>query len=407
MEKKYSSYRYIILMLICLCGASVCYYQYQLSPLANTIMERYGVSSLQFSSIFSAPMVPAIFFSLISGIIVDKIGAKNIVTVCLIVALIGMSTRVFANNYWTLYICMLSPGFAATFINSTNAKIFGQWFPENKVSFTVGIFLAASALGMTLGTGTTAMLPNIKVAFIIAAVLSLAMLILWIFLMKDKGQDKVQVEKETISVGMCLKKVLSSKGVIVAGLSIMCTYGTYMIISTYLPSALTYRGIDPVTAGATSSIVSVAYLIGCIGTPIILDKAGNTKVLIFLLALIAAITSAFAWKAPAGVLLIASLSLVGVAIGGLLPIFMALPIRLKEVGPKYAGTAGGIISTLQLLGAVVIPTYILVPIAGDNYTRLFLYAGISIALVCLLCCFLPKDIDKSKEQYHKKEMPFY
>jgi NNP family nitrate/nitrite transporter-like MFS transporter len=334
---------------------------------------------------------------IISGLIVDKVGAKKIVTICLFVAFIGMSARIFANNYWTLYICMLSPGLAATFINSTNAKIFGQWFPANKVSFAVGLFLAASALGMSLGTGTTAILPNIKVAFILAAVISLVMVFLWIFLMKDKGEDKREDVKETVSICTCLKKVLSSKGVIVAGLSIMCTYGTYMIISTYLPSALIYRGIDAVTAGATSSIVSIAYLVGCIGAPIILDKIGNTRILILILALVAAITSAFAWRAPAGVMLIACLSIVGLAIGGLLPIFMALPIRIKEVGSKYAGTAGGIISTLQLLGAVVIPTYILVPIAGDNYTRLFIYAGISVALVCLLCCLLPKDIDKNKE----------
>lgn len=58
-----------------------------------------------------------------------------------------------------------------------------------------------------------------------------------------------------------------------------------------------------------------------------------------------------------------------------MPIFLSAPVLLEGLGTKYAGSAAGVISTLQLLGAVLIPTYILTPIAGENYS-LLIYACI-------------------------------
>ena len=58
-----------------------------------------------------------------------------------------------------------------------------------------------------------------------------------------------------------------------------------------------------------------------------------------------------------------------------MPIFLSAPVLLEGLGTKYAGSAAGVISTLQLLGAVLIPTYILTPIAGENYSLLFMLAS--------------------------------
>lgn len=65
-----------------------------------------------------------------------------------------------------------------------------------------------------------------------------------------------------------------------------------------------------------------------------------------------------------------------------IPIFMSAPILLEGIGTKYAGSAAGVISTLQLLGAVLIPTYILTPIAGANLGLLF-----TLASVCMVIMF--------------------
>jgi NNP family nitrate/nitrite transporter-like MFS transporter len=59
----------------------------------------------------------------------------------------------------------------------------------------------------------------------------------------------------------------------------------------------------------------------------------------------------------------------------------------------YAGTAGGVGSTLQLLGAVVIPSYILIPILGANYPALYGIAGV-LCLVAAACVFMLPEVLK-------------
>jgi NNP family nitrate/nitrite transporter-like MFS transporter len=53
------------------------------------------------------------------------------------------------------------------------------------------------------------------------------------------------------------------------------------------------------------------------------------------------------------------------------------------VAAGSCGTAGGVVATLQLLGAVIIPTYVVGPIAGANISVFFTAAG-----VCMIFCFV-------------------
>ena len=65
---------------------------------------------------------------------------------------------------------------------------------------------------------------------------------------------------------------------------------------------------------------------------------------------------------------------------GVIAALMMTPVLLKEIGPKNAGTAGGFIITLQLLGCVVVPTYLIVPLAGGNMTTFFSLGTVCFAL---------------------------
>ncbi|MEA4849637.1 MAG: MFS transporter, partial [Clostridiaceae bacterium] len=386
-------YRYVILLLVCLCGLSTCYSQFQLSPLANEIMRRYGLTSIQFSSVFSAPMVPAVFLSIAAGIIMDMTGPKKMVTFGLLIGAIGLTIRCGAKTYALFYIAMLCPGFAATFVNATNAKIFEYWFPIKQVSVAVGVFLAASSFGMVLGTGTTAMLPSVQVAFIIAAVLTYLVLVLWMLFMREPVHGTKTEVPERPKLRECLAVVLKNKDVIVASICILCTFGAYMVLSTFLPSALASRGISSVQSGMMASMVSVGYLAGCIAVPIIINKTGGFRVPVMLLALAGALLAAFSWQAGNNVLATAGLMAAGFSLGGLLPLFMSLPIKLNAIGGKYAGTAGGLISTMQLLGAVIVPTYIVAPVAGDSFELMFILAGVCAGLVCVFSFFFSRETE--------------
>ncbi len=58
----------------------------------------------------------------------------------------------------------------------------------------------------------------------------------------------------------------------------------------------------------------------------------------------------------------------------------------REIGLRYASTAGGVVATMELLGAVVLPTYVVIPLCGGSYTAFFVAGG--ILLLCSALCSL-------------------
>lgn len=101
-------------------------------------------------------------------------------------------------------------------------------------------------------------------------------------------------------------------------------------------------------------------------------------------SLLAAVGVALAWTIPNTFLLAAGLLLTGTFHGGIVPTMMGLPVQFESVGPVYAGTAGGVIGTIQLIGAVVLPSYVIAPIVSDNFSLLYILAAICMIIAGIL-----------------------
>ena len=84
---------------MCLAYMPGSYAQYQLSVYASELIQSFGLTTSQFSSLFTAPMIVAIFLSFVGGMISDKVGSKKVINISFVIAGIGMIGRVFANSY--------------------------------------------------------------------------------------------------------------------------------------------------------------------------------------------------------------------------------------------------------------------------------------------------------------------
>ena len=47
--------------------------------------------------------------------------------------------------------------------------------------------------------------------------------------------------------------------------------------------------------------------------------------------------------------------------------------------------------TLELIGSVVIPTYVIVPLGGGSYLNYFILAGAAMLLASIICFILMKS----------------
>jgi NNP family nitrate/nitrite transporter-like MFS transporter len=395
MSDKITNYRWVVLVIACIAIFSPSYTQYQLSPLAPQIISDLGLTPGQFSGIFTAPMIPSIFLSIVAGVLADKFGIKRVIGIGMLMSAIGACLRIVSKDHPLLFSSMVLTGFGAAFLSTNGAKVLGSWFPLENIGVAMGIFLASVTLAMTIAMGNTAMLDETSTAYIIAAVISITAFILWlVFMQNPRKQEKVEVV--SIPLSECLKNVLKNKVVWFVGFCLMFTIGSFVVLTSFLPAILSERGIGAVSAGMYGTAVTIGNFLGCLFIPVIAGRIGRNKPLIYILIIISAAGSAFGWQLPQGFLLVLALGITGIAMGGLIPILMSIPIQLPEIGPAYAGTAGGVVATLQVLSAVIIPTYIIGPIAGTNISIFFTAAGICM-IAALISGFGLPELGRKKQ----------
>lgn len=392
-KKKTQRYGYVIVGLIFLFNFAANYPQYQLSPLAYLLMPQLDLSAAQFSQLFSSAMIPGILLGIISGLLCDRFGTKKCITIAGILSAIGIVGRIFAPSFAIMFLCMLLIGVIASFVNSNLAKIIGTWFPPEKISIMVGIGMAGSTCSMAVAMGTTAMLPGVKFAFTAAAVFMIAVLLLWIFFMKEnpKGTQGEEKEAPAVSVKECILKLIKVRHIWVIGLAIGMVLAGSMCLSTFLPSALqSVRGFSAEAAGGLSSVITFGSLAGTILGPILCAKIGKMKPYLIVSSVITALGFGAAWLAPEGIAMMLALFCTGFISSSVITLLYSVPVMLPQVGVAYAGTAGGIVATIQLICGVGIPSYVLTPLIGSNFTLLFIVGGALSLIAALLILTLPE-----------------
>ena len=368
------------------------YGNYQLAAIPGRIFEAFQLTDTQFSSLMTAPMLPSIFLSIIIGLLVDRFGISKMVGVCLVVASAGLVLRTFATNYTTMLIAMILSGAGCMILNSNLAKIVSSLYPMDQVSKVVGIMMAASTASMAVAYGTTAAIPSLSVIFWIPTVISIIVCVLWLIFARESvfsenkvsGEDASQV-KESLLV--CVK----SRNIWLAGLTLMLMLGGSMIVSSFHVSAVVeLKGYSEAYAGTFNTVLMIGAILGSIFVPVYATKKPErTPFMVLLMGIITAVSCAGMVTLPAvGIYICGFLN--GALRSGIIAVMMMLPVMLKEIGPKYAGTAGGFMVTLELIGSVVIPTYVIVPLGHGSYLNYFLLAAGAMLLSSVICFVLMK-----------------
>lgn len=385
---------FIKLFIVWLAMFSASFAQWQLPPLAAKIIPQLDLTMTQFSSLVTAPMIPAILFSILAGVLCDKYGIKRVLSVGLILGAIGISARFSTSNYIQMLICMVLSGCGAAFINANMVKMVGSWFPPEQLGKKLGMLLTSATLGMTMGMGTSSLFPSVNSAFLFSSILCVISVLLWILFMDSDHRSAMQnadvVEpNQEMSLIELLKVPAKSVPLWIVGLCLMLVVGSMMAFMSFLPAALSQtKGLSAVSAGAIGSAFMVGTLLSAIFSPIVANKVGLYRPYFFVLGMLAATGVYWGWQTSTEWLWL-SMLLTGFCLGGSVPVFMSFPMLLKDIGPKYAGGAGGLIATIQLTGGVSIP-YVISSFANDNYQLIFTFAAGCLVAMSLVSLSLPE-----------------
>ena len=384
-----SPYRWVVLIVAMLAGFIGSYAQFQLPPLAYKLMPALHLSTSQFAALMGGPMTGAVFVSILGGALADRYGVKNIVTAGLVLAVIGCTFRYNASSFWPFFFLTILAGMASALLTSNLSKLFGAWFTPEQMGTVVGIYMISPMLAGFSATATTALFPSDATAFIFSGIACLVILVFWLIFAKNKpaGAPAPAVLPATQYLG----KAARSRGIWLAGIGMFFVMGSTMTFADFLPNVLhDLRGISPVQAGFYGSLATFGGIFGCFLGPIICNRLGVMKTFLVIMGVLGAAGTYWSWQVPVGPAIVIALTLAGFLQSTVSPLLLSVPMLLPEIGPVYAGSGGGIISTLQVLGAVVVPTFVITPLAGSNSTILFGLAAVCFALLILPALFLPE-----------------
>lgn len=386
-KHEYTSYRWIILLVTFLPVFTLAMCQFQVTPYAAEIMKNMGLSAQQYATIATAPMLTGVFLAFVSGTLADKFGVKNTVLVALIITTAAALLRSLVGSYVLLLFITMLMGVAGTVINSNNVKIMSSWFPPHQMGVAMGIVIGAAnggtVLAMLLGKGLS---PDYRKAFLYGGGVFVVLTILWMLFMKEKTNEvHSDIDKPKSKIG----DVLKSRNIWVASLGAALFMGVNMCVSALMAPGLVAKGVADGAANLAIMSFAIFAVIGSFIMPGVIAKQANTKTISAVLSIVGGITLYCGWVMSADVARIILLAVCGFSLGGLLPTIMSVPAFLPEVGPVNMGSAGGVISTIMMAGAFLLPSYVVTPIAKGINNVTFIIAAVLAVLLAITFLFLP------------------
>jgi|WetSurMetagenome_2_1015567.scaffolds.fasta_scaffold07362_4 cyanate permease len=384
-----SSYRWVILGVCMLAGFIGSYAQFQLPPLAYKLIPDLHMTDSDFALLMGGPLTGSLFICLIGGSLGDRYGVKKVVSFGLILAVVGCTFRYATTSFWPFFFLTILAGLASGLLVANISKLFGSWFAPDQMGTLMGVYMVSPMLAGTLATATTPYFPSEKSAFVFSGVACFAILVLWLVFAKNKPEGAPDLPSLPVTryIGMAAR----SRAIWLAGLCSLFVMGSMMTFTGFLPKVLgEIPGIDRKLAGTWGSLPNLGGIFGSFLGPLICKRLGVMKPYVVAVSLLGAIITFWSWQLPVGPTSFVALVLAGGLQSAILPLILSIPVLLPEIGPTYAGSAGGIITTLQVFGGVVVPSYIITRIAGSNPTHLFGLTALCCALIAVPALFLPE-----------------
>ncbi|HTT06940.1 MAG TPA: MFS transporter [Steroidobacteraceae bacterium] len=381
-----NTYRWVILAIMSFLFFIVNYSEFELAGAAGSIFGSLHLTPFEFGLCLFAPFLMNFAFGIPIGMVADRFGTRAVGVVLLLVATAGLVGRDYASSsFASLFAWMLVFGSSMVFVNTLGPKILRRWFKPAHMPLAMGTFIGFAGLGVGLGEGTASLFPSLSAAFTFAWVVFAITTLCFLFAFKPKPADEPDAPPQPVLefLGVAAR----NSYVWLAGVAVLFFFAAWVGTAGNLPSALTQiKQASPKAAGLLGIPLGFGGALGGFFVPIILNRVRSIKPWLA------------AFVAIGAALMVASLAVrfgpvtwIFVAVGafianGLLPLTIPFPVMLSEIGPTYGGSAGGIVSLLQMAGGFFIPTFAIALIAGADQGKTFaaLFVLYVLSAICVL-----------------------
>jgi cyanate permease len=340
---------------------------FALPAFLGPISDQLGLSGTQAGTLVGAVPLTYVPLSLLSGLVVDRIGARR--GVALAVAFFGTAQflRSFAVGFPDMLAATVLLAVGATGITFGLPKLVSGIFPSRLLGTMSTVYILGSYAGIaaaySVGRGLLGpLLGGWRPTFRALALAALAFLAVWVPVAwwhgRRHGTPYGGDGAASFSIGSLradVSRVFSHRAmrllVVVGTAYLLLQHG----LQGWLPTVLEARGIDPDTAATVASIFVLAQAVGTVVVPPASDRFGRRRAAVVGCGVAAAVGVGALVVVGSAVAAASAVVTVGLGIGGISPLLRAIPTELDDVGPELTATAVGLVFAVGELGGFAGP----------------------------------------------------
>ncbi|MDR1488634.1 MAG: MFS transporter [Holosporales bacterium] len=324
--------------------------------IVNNFISEFHITSSTVGFIVSITYIPYVILQVPAGIIVDKLGARMVITLSGILCSLGTIVFGMALNVFGLELGRFLIGVAAASAFICTSKIAGDMFDRSKYSLLMGISMFMGCFGGIFGTAPTAYLVSIigwrHATFVISCVGALITALAFFFIKEKKIEKKTGERKGEIFKGM--KIIASNPKAWILGL-----YGaiTYLPLSTVaelwvVPFMELRYGLNTQTAAFASIAIFIGFALGGIIAAYISEYINSYKktIIIFTVGLLITLYTALYNDSISFFITLVILFFSGIFAGANT---LCFTLAYDVVPDQYAGTSTGFVNGLIMASGII------------------------------------------------------
>lgn len=359
-----------------------------------------GLSNTQAGLVTGAIQLIYIPMALISGIVIDRIGARNAIFIGIVLFGVGHGLRSGVTEFPALLAYTLLLGIGGTGVTFGLPKLVSELFPSERIGSASSVYVIGSSLGTAtaFGLGRPVLGPiagGWRQLFLLTGVGVTSFAVIWFAASRFLWNPVADLNDDSnaaFTIGSIRRDI--GKMITHRQLRLLILIGTvYLFVNhglqAWLAPILEFRGLSAGLAATITSLFVMARIVGAGVIPPLSDRLAARReavavcgTLIFL-GLGGAVLSGTRLLLTVGVI-----ALVGFGIGGLSTLIRAIPIEFEGIGPTLIATATGLIFTIGEIGGFAGPAMIgvLQDLTGSSTPGLLILAigGMVIVVVSYL-----------------------
>lgn len=390
------------------------FYLMCLPPLFFFLNQDLGISYTELGLMVSLRTMSTGFAQIPAGILVDKYGAKLVLTIGLALMVLGYAAFAFASLWWLLVACVVIGGIGDSVFHPADYAILNSSVSNDRIARAFSIHTFSGHLGFAVAPAVIpflAVLWNWRVALLIAALFGFIIIVVlitqWHALKDDAIPGKKKKDQAAAERAWQPTTWLESKFGIIASGPVLALFG-FFAISTLAGNGISSFGISAMmaihhTPEALSGVPITAYMLtsafAVLLGGVVSDKLKWKPDLFAAVGfLFAALTILAIGLMPLPyVVLIVLFGLSGFCLGVIRP---ARDLMVRDLAPKgQSGKVFGFVFSGQNVGGAVAP--IMYGLILDNFAPQWVFYISAICLVLgILTVIGTSKVRRSGKQAH-------